>query len=139
MSEEVLSENEVDALMESSGDDEVFFADDSAREYRRFDITAREQGTVNRMGALAAILERHEEVKEACVVGMDDSRLGQVPVAAVQLTGGPKTLSEESLRAWAKENMTSYFVPVRIAVVEDLPRTPSMKVSQEEVRRLFRA
>jgi len=28
---------------------------------------------------------------------------------------------------------------VRIAVVEDLPRTPSMKVSQEEVRRLFRA
>ena len=62
MSEEVLSENEVDALMESSGDDEVFFADDSAREYRRFDITAREQGTVNRMGALAAILERQDEL-----------------------------------------------------------------------------
>ena len=88
---------------------------------------------------MAAILERHEAVKEACVVGMDDSRLGQVPVAAVQLTGGPETLSEESLRAWAKENMTSYFVPVRIALVEELPRTPSMKVSQEEVRRLFRA
>ena len=62
MSEEVLSENEVDALMETSGDDEVFFADDSAREYRRFDITAREQGTVNRMGALAAILERQDEL-----------------------------------------------------------------------------
>ena len=62
MSEEVLSENEVDALMESSRDDEVFFADDSAREYRRFDITAREQGTVNRMGALAAILERQDEL-----------------------------------------------------------------------------
>jgi flagellar motor switch protein FliM len=62
VSEEVLSENEVDALMESSGDDEVFFADDSAQEYRRFDITAREQGTVNRMGALAAILERQDEL-----------------------------------------------------------------------------
>ena len=62
MSEEVLSENEVDALMESSGDDEVFFADDSAREYRRFDITAREQGTVNRMGALTSILERQDEL-----------------------------------------------------------------------------
>ena len=62
MSEEVLSENEVDALMESSGDDEVFFTDDSAREYRRFDITAREQGTVNRMGALTAILERQDEL-----------------------------------------------------------------------------
>ena len=62
MSEEVLSDQEVDALMESSGEDEVFFADDSAREYRRFDITAREQGTVNRMRALGAILERQDEL-----------------------------------------------------------------------------
>ena len=68
MSEEVLSENEVDALMESSGDDEVFFADDSAREYRRFDITAREQGTVNRMGALAAILDCvHQDFGNGCI------------------------------------------------------------------------
>ena len=62
MSEEVLSDNEVDALMESSGEDEVFFDDDSAREYRRFDITAREQGTVNRMRALGPILERQDEL-----------------------------------------------------------------------------
>ena len=108
-------------------------------------LSGRADTAINRGGfkiipsEVAAILERHEAVKEACVVGMDDSRLGQVPVAAVQLTDGPKMLSEESLRAWAKENMTSYFVPVRIAVVEDLPRTPSMKVSQEEVRRLFQA
>ena len=54
MSEEVLSDQEVDALMESSGDDGVL-ADDLAREYRRFDITAREQGMVNRMRALGAI------------------------------------------------------------------------------------
>ena len=41
MSEEILSDNEVDALMEKSGADEVLFADDSAREYRLFDITDR--------------------------------------------------------------------------------------------------
>ena len=41
MSEEILSDNEVDALMEKSGGDEVLFADDSAREYRLFDITDR--------------------------------------------------------------------------------------------------
>ena len=62
MSEEILSDNEVDALMEKSGGDEVLFADDSAREYRLFDITDREQGTVNRMGALSAILKRHDEL-----------------------------------------------------------------------------
>lgn len=58
-------------------------------------------------------------------------------MAAVELVDGQKALNEAVLKAWAKENMTSYFVPVRIAVVEALPRTPSMKVSQAEVRRLF--
>ena len=33
--------------------------------------------------------------------------------------------------------MTSYFVPVRFAVVDALPRTSSMKVSLMDVRRLF--
>jgi acyl-coenzyme A synthetase/AMP-(fatty) acid ligase len=33
--------------------------------------------------------------------------------------------------------MTNYFVPVQFAIVDALPRTPSMKVSQADVRRLF--
>ena len=60
-----------------------------------------------------------------------------MPVAAVELVEGAETLDEDTLKAWAKNNMTSYFVPVRIAVVDALPRTPSMKVSHVEVRRLF--
>ena len=70
-------------------------------------------------------------------MGIDDARLGQVPVAAVELTGDASGVSEESLRSWAKENMTNYFVPVQFAIVDALPRTPSMKVSQADVRRLF--
>ena len=76
-------------------------------------------------------------MKEASVVAVDDARLGQVPVAAVELIEGTNGVSEESLKSWAKENMTSYFVPVRFAIVDALPRTPSMKVSQGDVRRLF--
>ena len=106
-------------------------------------LSGRADTAINRGGFkiipadVAVILERHEAVKEASVVGLDDPRLGQVPVAAVELVDGQKALNEAVLKAWAKENMTSYFVPVRIAVVEALPRTPSMKVSQAEVRRLF--
>ena len=76
-------------------------------------------------------------MKEASVVALDDARLGQVPVAAVELSEGAKGVSEESLKSWAKDNMTSYFVPVRFAIVDALPRTPSMKVSQGDVRCLF--
>ena len=83
------------------------------------------------------MLEKNTQVKEASVVGIDDARLGQVPVAAVELVDDASGVSEESLRSWAKENMTSYFVPVQIAIVDALPRTPSMKVSQADVRCLF--
>jgi long-chain acyl-CoA synthetase len=106
-------------------------------------LKGRADAAINRGGfkiiptEVAAILERNDQVKEACVVGIDDKRLGQVPVAAVELAEGVGSLTEDALKAWAKENMTSYFVPVKIAIVDSLPRTPSMKVSQAEVRRLF--
>ena len=106
-------------------------------------LSGRADAAINRGGfkivptEVAAILEKNTQVKVATVVGIDDARLGQVPVAAVELTEDATGVSEESLKSWAKENMTSYFVPVRIAIVDALPRTPSMKVSQVEVRRLF--
>ena len=106
-------------------------------------LHGRADAAINRGGfkiiptEVAAILERNVDVKEAVVVGIDDARLGQVPVAAVEIAEGAGAITEESLKAWARENMTSYFVPVRIAIVDTLPRTPSMKVSQEEVRRLL--
>jgi len=106
-------------------------------------LSGRADAAINRGGfkiipsEVAAILEKNAQVKEASVVGIDDARLGQVPVAAVELTGDASGVSEESLRSWAKENMTNYFVPVQFAIVDALPRTPSMKVSQADVRRLF--
>ncbi len=106
-------------------------------------LSGRADAAINRGGfkiiptEVAAILERHAQVKEASVVAVNDARLGQVPVAAVELVEGTKGVSEESLKSWSKENMTSYFVPVRFAIVDALPRTPSMKVSQGDVRRLF--
>lgn len=106
-------------------------------------LSGRADAAINRGGfkiiptEVAAILEAHAQVKEASVVALDDARLGQVPVAAVELIEGAKGVSEESLKSWAKDNMTSYFVPVRFAIVDALPRTPSMKVSQGDVRCLF--
>lgn len=108
-------------------------------------LRGRADAAINRGGfkiiptEVAEILEKHEQIKEAIVVGIDDARLGQVPVAAVELGEGAEGMTEESLKAWSKENMTSYFVPVRFAIVDALPRTPSMKVSQAEVRKLFEA
>jgi acyl-CoA synthetase (AMP-forming)/AMP-acid ligase II len=86
---------------------------------------------------VAAVLERHPSVREASVVGLPDERLGQLPVAAVELRDGTAPVTEEALRDFAREHLARYQVPAEIRIVAALPRTPSMKVSRPEVRALF--
>jgi acyl-CoA synthetase (AMP-forming)/AMP-acid ligase II len=85
---------------------------------------------------VADVLRRHAAVLDAGVIGLPDERLGQVPAAAVELRPGA-AVTEEELEQWAHQHLTHYQVPVEIRVVEELPRTLSMKVSQPEVRQLF--
>jgi acyl-CoA synthetase (AMP-forming)/AMP-acid ligase II len=85
---------------------------------------------------VADVLRRHDAVLDAGVVGLDDERLGSVPVAAVELRAGAAVTGEE-LAAHAAEHLTGYQVPVRILVVDELPRTPSLKISGPGVRALF--
>lgn len=88
-------------------------------------------------GDVRDILERHPAVREAAVIGLDDRRLGQVPVAAVELVAGSDVPTEEELRAHVRAAVEPYKVPSKIRVVERLPRSPSMKVSHVGVRALF--
>jgi long-chain acyl-CoA synthetase len=87
--------------------------------------------------AVKAALEEHPDVAEAAVVGIPDARLGHVPVAAVTLANPGAKLGEAELRAFAKSRLAAYEVPERILVVDELPRTPSLKVSGPDVAALF--
>jgi len=86
---------------------------------------------------VAEVLERHPSVHEASVVGLPDARLGAVPVAAVELEEGAPRIDPDELRTFAARHLAKYQVPARILIVDALPRTPSLKVSQPQVRALF--
>lgn len=87
--------------------------------------------------AVADVLMKHPAVKEAAVVGMPDERLGQVPVAAIELREGVTAPTVEELRAHAQQHLSPYQIPVRFRLVPALPRTVSMKVSRPGVLSLF--
>ena len=87
-----------------------------------------------------AALEAHPAVREAAVVDLPDRRVGAVPAAAVCLAGGALDApTERELTAFARERLAPYEVPVTIKIVDDLPRTPSMKVSRTALRDLLAA
>ena len=84
------------------------------------------------------VLRSHPAVRDGGVTAMSDDRLGAVPVAAVELRDGMTATSDELLE-FARDHLTSYQVPRVIVVVDELPRTPSMKVSAPGVLALVEA
>jgi long-chain acyl-CoA synthetase len=81
-------------------------------------------------------LDQHPAVAEAAVVGLPDSRKGEVPAAAVRLAGG-QSVTEDELTAWAGERLSDYKVPRQVVFVDELPRTGTEKVRKQDLKHLF--
>ncbi len=102
----------------------------------------RADNAINRGGfkivpdAIADVIRQHPDVADAAVVGVPDSRLGEVPFAAVELAAN-KSLTSEALTAWLRDRVLSYQVPAAILMVDSLPRNASMKISLSEIKALF--
>jgi long-chain acyl-CoA synthetase len=87
--------------------------------------------------AVRDVIAAHPSVLDACVIGVPDRRLGQVPVAAVELRSDAGEVDAADIVAWARERLSGYQVPVEVRIFDALPRTPSMKVSQVALRSVF--
>jgi acyl-CoA synthetase (AMP-forming)/AMP-acid ligase II len=86
-----------------------------------------------------AVLADHPAVAEAAVLGIDDERLGEVPVAAVRLHPGADPATDpDDLLAEATADLAPYKRPRRLVIVDDLPRTGTGKVQKDRLRPLFR-
>lgn len=105
-------------------------------------LHGRADAAINRGGfkivpdEVAEILKSHPDVADAAVVGLPDERLGEVPAAAVELRPNA-TVSAQSLKAFARDKLLAYQVPVMIEIVPALPRNASMKIALAAVRDLL--
>lgn len=85
---------------------------------------------------IRSALELHPGVRGASVFGVDDDRLGQVPVAMVELRE-PGSLTSADLLAHLEPQLARYELPTSIVIVEELPRTLSGKVDLAAARAMF--
>jgi acyl-CoA synthetase (AMP-forming)/AMP-acid ligase II len=86
---------------------------------------------------IARAIESHPAVREAVVVGLADRRVGEVPVAAIVLEPETPAPTEDELRSYLGKALLPYEIPTQFRSVAELPRTPSMKPSTPEIKRLF--
>jgi acyl-CoA synthetase (AMP-forming)/AMP-acid ligase II len=81
---------------------------------------------------VASALRSHPAVKDASVVGMPDPRLGQIPVAVVELRQDASA-APEALRDHCRSSLTPYEVPAEVHVVDELPRGAALKVDRQRL------
>jgi len=77
-------------------------------------------------------LRSHPAVADAAVAPLPDQRLGQIPVAAVELRPGAAT-DGEALRGHCRTTLTPYEVPARVFIVDELPRGAALKVDRRRL------
>ncbi|HKP42043.1 class I adenylate-forming enzyme family protein [Mycobacterium sp.] len=81
-------------------------------------------------------LESHPAVLGAAVVGRPDARLGETPVAMVELRPHA-TVGPDELTDFLRTRLARYEIPTDIAIVDTIPRTPSGKPDLGAVREHF--
>ena len=72
-------------------------------------------------------LYKHESIAEVAVIGLPDEKWGEVVTAVVALHADQE-LTLEGLREFAGDHLARYKLPLRLHVVEVLPRNPAGKV-----------
>jgi long-chain acyl-CoA synthetase len=83
-----------------------------------------------------AALESHPAVRGAAVVGKPDDRVGETPVAMVELRDAA-SVDLAGLVEFLRARLARYELPVDIAIVDQIPRTPSGKPDLGVVREFF--
>lgn len=79
-------------------------------------------------------LESHPAVAGAAVIGRPQPRLGETPVACVELRGDA---TADQLIDHLQTRLARYEIPTEILIVDSIPRTPSGKPDLTAVRSLF--
>jgi acyl-CoA synthetase (AMP-forming)/AMP-acid ligase II len=107
-------------------------------------LYGRGDGAINRGGfkvlpeTVRRVLITHPAVRDACVVGVPDRRLGEVPFAAVELRRGATPPTEAELKDLVRDALPSHHVPVAVVIAAELPRNAAMKVRPADVAAWYR-
>jgi long-chain acyl-CoA synthetase len=94
-------------------------------------VHGRETDLINRGGLKVSpeeveeVLRSHPDVADACVAGVADPRLGEVPYAWIV---PEKDFDPNTLAAWCRQQLAPYKVPVGFSAISEIPRSEIGKV-----------
>ena len=108
-------------------DGQLYFVDRGVDiiKYKGYRVSASE---------IEAVLQDHEAVIAACVVGVPDEITGERIKAIVVLKDDARGVSSSALNAWCRERLAPYKVPKYIEFRDMLPKSKVGKLLRREIR-----
>jgi cyclohexanecarboxylate-CoA ligase len=107
-------------------------------------ITGRSKDIIIRGGENIPVVEiegllfRHPAVQAAAIVGIPDARLGERACAFVVAKPGRSLTLADMVGFLEEQKVAKQYLPERLEVVEELPRTPSGKIQKFKLREVAR-
>ena len=79
-------------------------------------------------------LRKHNKIKDAAVIGLPDSRLGEITAAIIEAKEG-MTLTEEEINEFCLD-LPRYKRPKKV-IISDVPRNPTGKIEKPKLRKMY--
>ena len=83
---------------------------------------------------MEGVLLSHPHVKDAGVIGVEDGKWGQIPVAFIVKKAN---VNEQEIIDFAKCRLAKYKVPKKIYFIRELPRNASKKLVRRKLREMI--
>lgn len=79
---------------------------------------------------IESAMHAHPSIAEATLIGVPDTKWGEVGVAVCVLKSG-YSLSEDNLQTFLKDRLAKYKIPKRVLFVDELPKTGAGKIDKK--------
>ena len=79
----------------------------------------------------------HPDVLEAAVIGVADEKWGERPLACVVPKDPANGLSPDDVRAFLADRVPKWWLPERVEIIEEVPKTSVGKFSKKDLRERF--
>jgi amino acid adenylation domain-containing protein len=120
------------ATMYKTGDMGRFLADGRIQFQGRADHQVKIRGYRIELGEIEAALGKHPAVQECVVVAREDVH-GDKRLVGYVIAAAGQTVNATELRAWVKDRVPEYMVPVAMVEMERFPLSPNGKVDRSKL------
>ena len=86
---------------------------------------------------LEEVLRTHPAIKDAGVIGIEDKRTGERPIAFVSLHQGKQQPTEEELKEFIKNKVAPYKRIETFIVIDNIERSPAGKILRKDLKKTY--